>query len=1314
MISRMFSARRGAAWLLCCFVAAALAQTPHTLPVSGFRSPADSRREYATAVQVLHSSEERLVFEFSPGEPEFDRGRLTMAGADRLSLPGEPDLPARVVLVGVPQQGGVRLSVAAFGTDEYRNQNVPAATGFSSSPAIGTARLTTTELWPPQLAEIVGIENLRGLRVARVRLNPAQFDPAARLLRVHRRIQVTLQFERPAQPVARGDRLDDLIASMLVNGAAAVHWKLPLDNPDSVNFFSRSAVWCRVKVETTGVYRIAPADLNNAGFSAAAIDPRTFRLYSIGRYTVNGPYPDTMVELPVYVKGEEDGRFDKSDFLAFYAQAPSHWDDTLGRWQPNYFTRYSVFWLTWGGAPGRRMETVSGAGVANPARVAASRVRLEEELLCPARSGLLWLWEKYFKEAGRPSVQYYRPLALPNRETLVGLNANLYGFTARTEEVFRAVLSLNGTLLDTVRITARNQGAPANVFRFDTLPPAAVARPGLVDSLGIELIGDPEVNLYLDYVEVSYRERLRLLSTDPAIEFHQPGGGEFAVDDGSGDVLLLDISNPFVPRRIVNSEVSGNQRRFRFVGSGLARICAAQQSRLRTPAKVERREPGRLRAPTERADYYIVCPDEFRAAAELLARYRDNNVAGLPGARVRAVGLADICDDYAFGLEEPGSIKKFFQTKRPAYGLLAGDATYDYKNNLKLEKPPGIPAYEVGFDLDPEVYGGIAKAIDAWYADFDSDGRSPDMILGRVTVRSALELWRFLDKVRRYETQPIGLWAKRVILLADDEFLGDPQRPDGIGFDHITGGCEPMANLATGLFDLAKVYLTEYPLDAINSKPKAAAELLAQLNAGALLWFFYGHGAGFQLNHERTLHIDNVAQVRSGSRQPLAFYGSCGVGRFEDTRYEAISEELVRQEEGCIATMGASKATYPSGNNLFGRLLLTYILEHPGQAVGPAFYTAWVNANTLYHFFGDPGLRLRLPAAGPQVAAAPETLCPGRLTAFSATLPVSTGRFEAAAFELSRQRYYYSSQGSVSYLLPGTGLFRGPGTFQNSRLEGGFTVPALPYPDTVILPNGTYIRLPNTGRISLLAWSDTASWSCFSSGLALVDTLPPDSDSTPPQLELFADNVRLNLNDTNSVPRRFSLTGRVTDESGILLAPSTDFGLSFFVSDRAARIELANYFSYDLNSATSGRFRYPVELQKNRDSVVVTVSDNLLNRRIAAFRLKTDLGEGLKLDSCLVYPNPSSGPLRFTFLLSAAANVSVRIYTISGRLVANTLPQACVFGYNEIEWDGRDHEGQLLPNGIYLYKIDARSMQMSAGAVRGASASVRDKLIIRR
>ena len=43
---------------------------------------------------------------------------------------------------------------------------------------------------------------------------------------------------------------------------------------------------------------------------------------------------------------------------------------------------------------------------------------------------------------------------------------------------------------------------------------------------------------------------------------------------------------------------------------------------------------------------------------------------------------------------------------------------------------------------------------------------------------------------------------------------------------------------------------------------------------------------------------------------------------------------------------------------------------------------------------------------------------------------------------------------------------------------------------------------------------------------------------------------------------------------------------------------------------------------------------------------------------------------------------------------------------------GRDTDGRELANGVYLYKVDAKSMETSSSF--SSSASYRDKLIIQR
>jgi hypothetical protein len=315
------------------------------------------------------------------------------------------------------------------------------------------------------------------------------------------------------------------------------------------------------------------------------------------------------------------------------------------------------------------------------------------------------------------------------------------------------------------------------------------------------------------------------------------------------------------------------------------------------------------------------------------------------------------------------------------------------------------------------------------------------------------------------------------------------------------------------------------------------------------------------------------------------------------------------------------------------------------------------------------------------------------------------------AHELDWFRRYSSEAGSTSYVLPGYQLQDALGTFSSGRMNSSFMVPKLDYPDTVIVPNGKYIRQPNTAWVSLLSWDGQKGYSSRKSLIPLGDTVPA-TDSTAPEAALYADGRPLAFGDTVQVPKDFTLRGVLSDPSGILVASVPDYGLSLYVGARTSgRIDLVTRFSYDKNSTTTGRFGYPIELGKELDSLTLVVADNVLNRRVATCYVETDLSDALRIENSLVYPNPAAGPASFTFELSRAAFVTVKIYTISGRMVRKLPEQACGYGYNQLEWDGRDEDGGHLANGVYLYKIDARATE--AGATR-SNSSFRDKFIVQR
>jgi hypothetical protein len=78
------------------------------------------------------------------------------------------------------------------------------------------------------------------------------------------------------------------------------------------------------------------------------------------------------------------------------------------------------------------------------------------------------------------------------------------------------------------------------------------------------------------------------------------------------------------------------------------------------------------------------------------------------------------------------------------------------------------------------------------------------------------------------------------------------------------------------------------------------------------------------------------------------------------------------------------------------------------------------------------------------------------------------------------------------------------------------------------------------------------------------------------------------------------------------------------------------------------------------------------------------------------YPNPFAPGTRnqqgthFAYLLTSDADkVTLKIYTLTGRLVTTLDTLDGFTGYNEFHWSGLDRDDEELSNGVYLYKIVA-------------------------
>lgn len=72
------------------------------------------------------------------------------------------------------------------------------------------------------------------------------------------------------------------------------------------------------------------------------------------------------------------------------------------------------------------------------------------------------------------------------------------------------------------------------------------------------------------------------------------------------------------------------------------------------------------------------------------------------------------------------------------------------------------------------------------------------------------------------------------------------------------------------------------------------------------------------------------------------------------------------------------------------------------------------------------------------------------------------------------------------------------------------------------------------------------------------------------------------------------------------------------------------------------------------------------------------------------FPNPFNPSTQIRFVLPTAETVDLRVYDIAGRCVAKLLERApLAAGAHAIAWDGKGHDGLLLPSGVYLYRLEA-------------------------
>lgn len=208
------------------------------------------------------------------------------------------------------------------------------------------------------------------------------------------------------------------------------------------------------------------------------------------------------------------------------------------------------------------------------------------------------------------------------------------------------------------------------------------------------------------------------------------------------------------------------------------------------------------------------------------------------------------------------------------------------------------------------------------------------------------------------------------------------------------------------------------------------------------------------------------------------------------------------------------------------------------------------------------------------------------------------------------------------------------------------------------------------------------------------------ADTTVPHIELMFDGKQ--IVDGSYISRRPVIDIRIRDDVPLIVAQDTamvsvmldDQRISYFDNNQLTIMPV----SPDPTQEIKAWLRFTPELEDGEHTVHVFVKDGSGNQN--AHRIQFVVESELRIIDVLNYPNPFSFDTNFTYFLTQPADdVTIKIYTVAGRLILTLHHCSGDAGFNKVPWSGLDQDYDSLANGVYLYKIIVRAEDQQVEAV---------------
>ena len=941
----------------------------------------------AQEYKILESDENHIKLEFNFSN-KFEVNDILIDGIKfntikdlnyPLQKPGDPFLPTRFYQIGIPQNKKTVIKIIDVKREVYNDKFILSTPDSINQPfkelRYNQDVYGENRLFPSELVEANSNSVFRYIKIASLSVSPFQFNPVQRTLTLNKKVVIRIDFVQDQKftdliiPIS--DKMtEELIKTNLINPKEALTFlgkvQSIADLPQADYWYNPNKNYYKIYMKEKGVYRVTYEQIANAGLQ-------------IGNNTLINKLElfNNGIVIPIQVFDNNlDNLFNQGDYFQFVGYPPT----STPNCNLNIYNLSNVYWFSYqSDSSGVFYKTVNGKGGIYTRSYDSSweTIHFEVDSLyerlgySSSENVDYWFWAKASAVDKQILQRFeYRFNSFPDlnpNNVDVRIQVGLQGMTNTSCTIdHKAYISLSGQEVGSISW----DGQSSVIFNrsFNQIDDSIFIY--AANLLQIEVRGDVcnSDDIRINWAAFDYWRYNRV--HDKYYNFTNydvSGVNKYIMWQWEG--IDMHIYIPSKKRMIYYPVTEQYVTFWDTLDTSTEYFCVASDG-MKDADSIVFDLSSNLRNLTNGADYIIITHPKFFSIANQLAEFRATNFPdeNIPNPRIKVVDTQQIYDEFSFGLLNPYALQDFvkyafenWSPSAPAYVVLIGDMSYDYRGLLQSSRPnfvPSVPYFASGYGQSASDNMIVAVA--------GPNDVAPDLAIGRISIETVEEGNILLQKIMNYPADNSKPWKQDILLLAsglsyDDQLqFGFNQASIDLRDDYISKRGYH-SSIVLNFPDSTKPEQEQY----IGGGP----EIREQINEGAVLVNYYGHGGGYQW--DLTFINDDIYALENQNRLPVILSVTCYTAHFDNQN--VFGEQFTKVEgKGCVGFLGSSGLTYWLTGVAVNQAIFTSVFTHRNYIIGKVVQYAKnqlspVGFNALQiallTYLGDPVLKLAVPDA---------------------------------------------------------------------------------------------------------------------------------------------------------------------------------------------------------------------------------------------------------------------------------------------------------------------------------------------------------------